>query len=142
MSEDKALREANMALATRIMNDFGRNMDGWYDNLHDDIVMEFPFGPTVGMAPRVEGKDACTAVFAAVVAGVQVKFHDIVIHPMLDPSTFVVEYKGHGEPGDLIYDQVYIGIQKYQDGKMILFKEYWNALTVFQTFGDISALTA
>jgi hypothetical protein len=39
-----------------------------------------------------------------------------------------------------IYAQTYIGIQEYLDGKMILFKEYWDAVIVDRTFGDLSAL--
>ena len=39
-------------------------MDGWYDHLHDDIVLEFPFGASVGMPTRVEGKAAIKDQFA------------------------------------------------------------------------------
>ena len=58
MTAINAEREANIALATKIMSDFGRNMEGWYDNLHDDIVLEFPFGASVGMPTRIEGRAA------------------------------------------------------------------------------------
>ena len=142
MTDSNAERQANVALATRIMNDFGRNMDGWYDHLHDDIVMEFPFGASVGMPTRVEGKAAASALFGAVVAGVQVQFRDIVIHPMLDPGHFTVEYRGYSEPNGKVYDQTYISLLEFRDGKMSLFKEYWNAMVVDRTFGDLSALAS
>lgn len=131
---------SNVELATGIMRRFGRDMDGWYDNLHDDIVMEFPFGPSVGMPARVEGKVACSAVFAAVVAGVQVQFDNIRVSPLADPNRVVVEYTGYSEPGGKVYDQTYISLQEYRDGKMTLFREYWNALIVHDVFGDLSAL--
>ena len=67
------------------MSDFGRNMEGWYDNLHDDIVLEFPFGASVGMPTRIEGKAAASALFAATVTAVEVQFHDVVIYPTLEP---------------------------------------------------------
>jgi len=140
MTDADAAREANIALATKIMNDFCRNMDGWYDHLHDDIVMEFPFGASVGMPTRVEGKAAASALFAAVVAGVQVQFRDIAIHPMLDPARFTIEYRGYSEPNGKVYDQTYVSILEFRDGKMIGFKEYWNAIVVDRTFGDLSAL--
>lgn len=141
MAEDTTtMNRGNVELATEMMQRFGRDMDGWYDNLHDDIVMEFPFGPSVGMPGRVEGKAACSAVFAAVVAGVQVQFDNIRVSPLADPNRLVVEYTGYSEPGGKVYDQKYICVQEYRDGKLIGFREYWNALVVKETFGDLSSL--
>jgi len=134
------IRANNISVATKVMENFGRNMDGWYDNLHEGIVMEFPFGPSVGMPDRVEGKAACSAVFASVCDIVRVQFYDIVIHPQLDPNKLIIEYKGYGDPEPGAYDQTYICVQEYKDGKMIKFKEYWNSKIVFDLFGDLSAL--
>lgn len=138
--QDSAVRAANKAVATRMMENFGRNMDGWYDDLHEDCVMEFPFGASVGMPERVEGKEGCSAVFGLVCQLVQVQFFDIVVHDMADPNNFVVEYQGHGDPEPGAYDQKYICMQSYKDGKLIKFKEYWNSKIVFDLFGDLSAL--
>jgi hypothetical protein len=91
MTAINAEREANIALGTRIMIDFGRNMEGWYDNLHDDIVLEFPFGASVGMPTRIEGRAAAGALFAATVAAVQVQFHDVIIYPTVEPRRLVLE---------------------------------------------------
>lgn len=141
MSDDDArLRDSNVALATELMQRFGRDMDGWYDHLHDDIVMEFPFGQSVGMPTRVEGKAACSGVFRTVCDAVQVQFSNICVHPMADPCRLVVEYTGYSEPGGTVYDQTYISVQEYRDGKMILFREYWNAAVVRDAFGDLSSL--
>jgi ketosteroid isomerase-like protein len=141
MTDDAArLRDSNVALATDLMERFGRDMDDWYDNLHDDIVMELPFGPSVGLPARVEGKAACSGVFQIVCQAIQVQFSDIRVSPMADPNRLLVEYTGYSEPNGKIYDQVYVSVQEYRDGKMILFREYWNAVTVQQTFGDLSAL--
>jgi ketosteroid isomerase-like protein len=137
---DMTIRAANVALAKRIMADFGRDMRNWYDNLHDDMVMEFPFGASVGMPTRIEGKTACSSLFAATCAAVQVQFHDVRVHPMQDPNYLLVEYRGYSEPGGRVYDQTYICVQEYRDGKMILFREYWNSKIVDEVFGDLSAL--
>jgi ketosteroid isomerase-like protein len=140
MTQDAYEREANVALARQIMENFTVNMEGWYDHLHDDVVMEFPFGPSVGFPKRVEGKAACRAVFAAVVANIKVRFKDIVIHRMADPKTLIVEYNGYTEPGSTQYDQTYICVQRYRDGKMTLFREYWDSLLVDRIFGNIGNL--
>ncbi|MFW2829652.1 nuclear transport factor 2 family protein [Sphingomonas sp. ID0503] len=141
MSDDNTqLRDANVALATELMERFGRDMDGWYDHLHDDVVMEFPFGPSVGMPARVEGKDAVAGVFKVVCDVVQVQFSNIRITPTADPARLVVEYTGYSEPNGKVYDQTYISVQEFRDGKMILFREYWNAIVVRDAFGDLSGL--
>ena len=137
---DTALRDDNVALAPEIMTRFGRDMNGWYDYLHDDCVMEFPFGPSVGMPKRVEGKAGCSAVFRVVCDVVQVQFSNIRVMAMADPSKIVVEYNGYSEPNGEVYDQTYICVQEYRDGKMILFREYWDAAVVRDTFGDLSGL--
>jgi ketosteroid isomerase-like protein len=59
---------------------------------------------------------------------------------MADPNRLVVEYTGYSAPGGTVYDQTYISVQEYRDGKMILFREYWNAVVVREAFGDLSAL--
>ena len=140
MTDDAQVRAANIALATNLMERFSRDMDGWYDQLHDDIIMEFPFGPSVGMPSRVAGKQACSGLFQSVVEGVQVQFSNIRVTPLLDPNRLIVEYTGYSEPGGKIYDQTYICIQEFRDGKMILFREYWNALVVRDTFGALDSL--
>lgn len=139
-NSDTAIREINLATAQKLMSDFGRNMEGWYDNLHEDIVMEFPNGGSVGLPNRLEGKAVCSALFAITCEQVQVVFHDVIVQPMLDPNRFLVEYKGHSEPGGKSYDPIYIGVQQYKDGKLILFREYIDTKVVDETFGDLSAL--
>src|SRR3546814_16429366 len=87
MAEDDAgLRDRNVAIATELMERFGHDMDGWYDHLHDDIVMEFPFGACVGMPTRIEGRAPCAAVSQNVCDAVQVRFSIIGITPMSDPT--------------------------------------------------------
>lgn len=140
MADDAAVSQANVALAKSVMERFGRDMDSWYDNLHDDIVMEFPFGPTIGLPGRVEGKEACAGLFAAVVAGVQVQFSNIVVSPLADPSRVLVEYTGYSEPNGVVYNQTYITVQEYRDGKLILYREYMDTAVVVNAFGDVSAL--
>lgn len=136
----ETIRQANVALAKSIMERFGRDMDGWYDNLHDDIVMEFPFGPTIGLPGRVEGKEAAAGLFAAVAAGVQVQFSNIVVSPLADPNRVLVEYTGYSEPNGVVYDQTYITVQEFRDGKLIFYREYMDTTVVTKAFGDVSAL--
>jgi ketosteroid isomerase-like protein len=92
------------------------------------------------MPPRVEGKTACTALFTKVCEAVKVQFSNIIVYPLADPATVLVEYNGYGEPQGLVYDQTYITIFRFQAGKIILYKEYWNSVVVRDAFGDLSGM--
>jgi ketosteroid isomerase-like protein len=140
VTDSGSTRDANIALASRLMDQFGRDMDGWYDQLHERCVVEFPFGPSVGMPARIEGKEACTALFELVCEAVRVQFSDIVISPLADPSELMLEYRGYSEPQGKVYDQTYICLQKFKDRKLILYKEYWDATVVRETFGDLNGM--
>ena len=120
------------------MQQFGRDMAAWNDTLHDDVVIELPFGPSTGIPARTEGKAACSAMFEIVSDAMKVRFFDVVAHPMADAGQVLVEYKGYSERPDVKYDQSYICIQKFRDGKLILFKEYYNSMVMDQAFGRVS----
>ncbi|MCB1668186.1 MAG: PhzA/PhzB family protein [Pseudomonadales bacterium] len=141
MSQDaEALRKSNILLATKVLEDFGRNMDGWYDNLHENVIMEFPYGPSIGMPDRAEGKAACSGVFQFADQFLRVKFYDIRIQGLADPNKLIVECKGHGTPDAGDYHQQYVFLQEYRDGKLFSTKEYFNTKVVIDLLGDLSPL--
>ena len=127
-------------LAKKVLEAFGRDMEGWYDNLHDDVVMEFPYGPSIGMPDRAEGKATCAEVFRFADEFLRVKFFDIKVHAMADPSQVIVECKGHGTPDAGEYNQQYVFVQQYKDGKLLSTREYFNTKVVNDLFGDLSPL--
>lgn len=141
-ANDDSVRARNLEVARRIMADFGHAMDGWFDNLHDDIVMEFPFGATVGMPARIEGKAAASEMFAMAANGLGVRFHDVVIEPMLDPNRFLVQCRGEGGSPERPYRQRYVTIHEYRDGKLVQFREHFDTKVVDDTFGDLAAVTS
>jgi ketosteroid isomerase-like protein len=136
MADGEALRARNLETARKMMADFGHAMDGWFDNLHDDVVMEFPFGATVGMPTRIEGKAAARAMFEMAANGLGVRFHDVVIEPMADPNRFLVQCRGEGGTVERPYRQRYVTLHEYRDGKLILFREHFDTKVVSDTFGD------
>jgi len=138
MSEASASGQRGVQqLAVDLMRRFGREMDGWYDCLDDEIVMEFPFGPSIGLPARVEGKDACVATLKMACDTLEIRFEDVRALPLADSSMVVVEYRGHGEPGGKVYDQTYICLQQYKDGKLVLFREYMDTSVVLRVFGNL-----
>lgn len=138
MNEDAKLSAANVALATRLLNDLGRNMEGWYDNLHPDLVMELPYGDSVGLPARLEG-EAARGMFQTAVEVFGCKMYDINVHPMADPAKVFVEYKGMGNAQGRDYPQNYACIQEFRDGKLIGYREYFDTAVVNDVLGDIIA---
>jgi uncharacterized protein len=134
-SNDKALSAKNVGVAKQIMSRF--SMDNWFPLLHDDLVLEFPYAHSVQMPERVAGKKAAVEYLSGVMKHFTgLTFKDVVVSPMADPSTVIVEYAGGCRLATgKDYKQVYITVQKFRDGKMILFREFWNPMEVVESFG-------
>ena len=114
-------------MARTMMETFGPSMSpSWFENLDDHIVLEFPFGPSIGIPERIEGKDAARAMFQSVIDSFGLRFADIEIFEMLDPSLVIVTYRGIGNAGDHAYNQRYICIQKFDEGRLVLYREYFD----------------
>lgn len=134
-ASDAETSAANVKVAKQIMSKF--DMENWFSLLHDDLVLEFPYAHSVKMPGRVVGKKAAVEYLDSVMKNFTgLKFHDVVVSPMADPSTVIVEYSGDCTlSSGAVYKQVYITVQKFQDGKMVLFREFWNPMEVVEAFG-------
>ena len=113
----------------------------WWDLLHEDTVFEFPYAPSLGIPERFAGRDTVTAYLKVMVEQVgALKFRDIVIVGTEDPHLFVNEYKATlTTPKGTNYDQVYITKVRVKDGKVILFREFWDPARVIQAGGEFTA---
>jgi ketosteroid isomerase-like protein len=119
-------RQQNRALVHAWMTTLGE--PGFWDLMHEDIVLEFPYGPSLGAPERIAGKAAATAYVKALLdrAGA-LKFLDIDIADTTDPALFVCEYRANrtnrgGQP----YVQIYINKVRVKDGKVALMREFWD----------------
>jgi ketosteroid isomerase-like protein len=100
----------------------------FWELMHEDIVLEFPYGASLGAPERIVGKAAAVAYVKALLdrAGA-LRFFDIDIVDTLDPELFVCEYRANrvnrgGQP----YVQVYINKVRIRDGKVALMREFWD----------------
>ena len=137
MTHDRNDEQANnIATSRKIMSRF--DMDNWYDLLHDDLVLEFPYAYSIGMPGRIEGKETAVAYLAGVMKHFPgLAFRNVSIEPMADPSAVLVQYEGGCiTASGSKYEQVYITVQKFKDGKMILFREFWNPAAITEAFGN------
>ena len=95
----------------------------------EDAVQHMPYVPE-GWSTQVVGRDALIAQYGQwpEVSG-QANFTDnLVFYPMLDAQTVFVEYNGVVEilPTGLTYRQIYGGLFHVEDGKITLFREYFD----------------
>lgn len=106
------------------LTDFN-NADAFFDHLADDVIVEFPYGPTLGLPARIEGKPAVRAHLSAVQAG-GLTVHDPTIQ-QVTPTRYLGEYTGRYRTQDsaavevplvAVIDQDAAGIQSI--------REYWD----------------
>lgn len=137
MSDD-ALRASNLAKARAAFERFRPDEQSWCDALHDDIVMEFPFGTDLGLPPRVEGKADSIALFQNTLKALGLVFSDIQLAGMADPNFVLAQYKGTGSFAGKPYNQSYITVVEYRDGKLALYREFFDTKIVADVFGHMS----
>ncbi len=106
-----------------------KDMESFANTLADDMVQEMPFSPE-GHPKRVRGKANIVELFSnwPDVSGDADFTSELRFYPMIDPEMVFVEYKGDV---DIIttgrkYLQTYGGLFHVQNGKIKLFREYYD----------------
>lgn len=123
-----------------LVGTFGIDMEPWWDAAHDDLVLEFPFARSIGMPERVEGKAAARTYLEKVVSGLAgLSFTNIRARATGAEGEVLVEYEGQCPAPNGTYDQRYITIMRFRDGKLALFREYWDTCEVTRAFGDLGS---
>jgi ketosteroid isomerase-like protein len=104
----------------------------------EDAVQDMPYVPA-GWPNKVVGREALIQQYAGwPTASGTVKFTDgIVFRDTTDPRTVFVEYKGVVDivPTGLTYRQTYGGLFHVEDGKITLFREYFDPREFARAFG-------
>jgi ketosteroid isomerase-like protein len=141
-ANNDTLREANVALARSIFENFKPHDQAWQDNLAEDAVMVFPYAASIGLPPRVEGKEAAIGLFKGVADALGLSFHDIAVQALADPEWVVVEQRGQGAFKDNPYNQQYVIFLQFRDGKLRHYREYFDCKAVTDCFGSVENLMA
>ena len=129
----------NALLAEKLMKEFGKDMDFWWENSHPELSLEFPFAPSIKMPEHVSGFADSKAYLLNVVEKLAgLKFYDLRVTPAADPDVVFLQYKGscpghHGQ-----YQQRYVTQMCFKEGKLSLFCEYWDTAVVTRAYGDLS----
>lgn len=138
----QADRTNNVAIARSIFVDFNPHDPAWQANLADDVEMVFPYAESIGLPPKVEGKEAAVGVFQAVADALGLSFLDTTAVAMADPEWVLVEQKGRGSFKGKPYNQQYAIMLQFRDGKLRHYREYFDCKVVTDCFGSIENLLA
>lgn len=104
----------------------------------EDAVQEMPYVPK-GFPTRVVGREALIRHYAdwPKISGAANFTRDLVFHAMTDPEQVFVEYRGVVEitTTGRVYGQRYGGLFHVEDGKIALFREYFDPRAFARAFG-------
>ncbi len=95
----------------------------------DDIVMEFPYGPSLGMPDRFETKPDVVAYVEHILPGLSgVTIREMSFSSVAgDPTTVFVEYEADcPTPGGSSYRQIYVNKMQFREGKLAQMRELWD----------------
>jgi ketosteroid isomerase-like protein len=117
-----------------------------FDNLAEDVVVEWPFAP--GGPARIEGRESFVAFAAPSREALPVRFDEfrnVVVHETTDPEVVIAEYElvgTHLETGRQS-SAPFVMVLRVRDGKLVHCREYQNPLVMAEVAtGDHRSPTA
>lgn len=128
---EQAVRDFLTSLETKDMEAFA---SVWAE----DAVQDMPYAPE-RFPRRVEGRDNLIQHYSSwpEVSGTANFTDELVFYPMEDPTMVFAEWHGVVEiiPTGRTYEQRYGGLFRVVDGKIVLFREYFNPTVFVEAFG-------
>ena len=128
---EQAVRDFLTSLETK-------DMDAFAAVWTEDAVQEMPFSPD-GFPTRVEGRDNLIQHYAAwpEISGSANFTDELIFYSMENPTMVFAEWRGAVEiiPTGRLYEQRYGGLFHVVDGKIQLFREYYDPIVFIEAFG-------
>ncbi|WP_224240087.1 nuclear transport factor 2 family protein [Hyalangium gracile] len=125
------LLDAHLAL-------IGTDIERWLELFAEDAIVEFPYAPSLGVPARLEGKEAIRRYFIETPKHfLGFVFTNLRRYLTTDPEVALAEVHGAatiamtGRP----YEQDYVMLVKARDGKIALYREYWDPIPGLKAFG-------
>ena len=115
-----------------------KDLDNWINLWTEDAVQDMPFSPPE-FPSRLEGREAISKHYSSLPQAVgKIDFLDLKLYTMQDPDWILAEYCGEIEvlATGRLYKNRYCGLFYLRNGKIALFREYYNPLTLREGFGS------
>lgn len=105
----------------------------WVDLFHPDGVLEFPFPPP-GVPSRFQGHHELYEHMKDFPELFEVSFSDLRFHDTVDPDLVIAEFvgTGRGRRTKRPFNQVYISVVRFSDGRIVSFRDFWNPLATIR----------
>lgn len=97
----------------------------FFDTLAPHVVAEFPYGPTLGLPARLEGKSAVEAHLRAVQqSGLRLSEFQVTT---INETQCLAEYVGHyrAATGES-FESTLVSVITFEGDKISALREYWN----------------
>ena len=121
----------------------GTDIERWLELFAEDAVVEFPYAPAAGLPERLEGREAIRRYFVETPKHFRgLVFTKVQRYLTTDPEVAIAE--AHGSATIAVtgrqYEQDYVMMVRTRDGRISLYREYWNPLPGLEAFGGASNL--
>lgn len=114
------------------------DIDGWLSVWHADGVFEFPFAPD-GYNKQLRGIVAISEYMAGFPEKIKIsKFNFHEIFERANETEAAIEFSCEGSvvATGMPYQQHYFSLIKTKQGKISLYRDFWNPLIAVQAFGS------
>jgi ketosteroid isomerase-like protein len=115
----------------------GAALEAWKATFAEDGVWEMPFAPEP-LAKSVPGRHLIGHFIDWFFDSVpDLRIDSLTVHDTTDPELFVLELRGTATVSQTgkIYANTYCTHMRIRDGKIVLFREYFNPNVVLEAFG-------
>jgi hypothetical protein len=114
------------------------DIERWLELFTDDAVVEFPYAAGLALPERLEGREAIRRYFADTPKHFQgLVFTHVRRYRTTEPDVALAEAHGSATIAATgsAYEQDYFMVVKARDGRISLYREYWNPIPGLKAFG-------
>lgn len=110
----------------------------WVELFDPAGVLEFPYPPP-GVPSRFVGHHELYEHMKDFPKEFDVRFSGLTFHETTDPELVIAEFvgEGRGVRTGRPFHQVYISVVRFQNGKIVLFRDFWNPLATIRAAATV-----
>ncbi|HEX8701942.1 MAG TPA: nuclear transport factor 2 family protein [Myxococcaceae bacterium] len=119
------------------------DIERWLELFAEDAVVEFPYAASLGLPERLEGREAIRQYFIETPKHFRgLVFTKVRRYLTTEPEVAIGEVHGSATIGTTgrAYEQDYVMLLKSREGKISLYREYWNPIPGLKAFGGEESL--
>jgi uncharacterized protein len=111
-------------------------IEEWIDGFTEDGVLEFPY-PAWGLPSRMQGRKALLTQMTMFREQLKVEFSEPEFYTATEDGLVIAAFTGEctlTATGGR-YHQTYLSVVRYEQGRIALFRDFWNPWSVMEAAG-------